>query len=249
MLLEGLAESLQLVDPLGKNGDAVRLSPEDDLVFLRLVSLPKGKKLLSRYLQLLFHGDELMRVVCMAVFRHLRFLFGSVSSDTGAAQATENLTKTVSTCINGMDLRALASCLASVVCSSESPPLRPSGSPSGDGASILLKSLIERATELLTDPRTSSSCSIPSRRFWQVSFEAFFNALMKYCISKYDSVLQSFLTNAGPGANTGTVSADAAKAIRREMPVELLRASLPHTNEDQRKVLLGFAQRSVDVLD
>ncbi|XP_047337539.1 protein PAT1 homolog [Impatiens glandulifera] len=245
LLLEGLAESLQLVDPLGKNGDTVNLNPEDDLVFLRLVSLPKGRKLLSKFLQVIFHGDELMRVVCMAVFRHLRFLFGSIPCDAGA---TLNLSKTVSSCVGGMELKSLASCLASVVCSTEHPPLRPSGSSSGDEASVILKSVLERATEILTDPRSSSNCSVSNRAFWQASFDAFFNLLTKYCVSKYDGVMQSFLMHAGPGANEGTVAADAAKAIRREMPVELLRASLPHTDENQRRILMGFAQRSMPVL-
>ena len=46
-LLEELAESVQLVDPLGPNKSAP-LSPNDDLVFLRIISLLKGRKLLSR---------------------------------------------------------------------------------------------------------------------------------------------------------------------------------------------------------
>jgi DNA topoisomerase 2-associated protein PAT1 len=40
-LLEQLTESLQLVDPLGPNKSA-SLSPSNDLVFLRITSLPKG---------------------------------------------------------------------------------------------------------------------------------------------------------------------------------------------------------------
>ena len=134
VLLEGLAESLQLVDPLSKNGHTVNLVPKDDLVFLRLVSLPKGRKLLSRYLQLLFPGGELIRIVSMAVFRHLRFLFGGLPADPGAAETTTNLARTVSSCVGGMELKALAACLASVVCSAENPPLRPLGWRAGDGA-------------------------------------------------------------------------------------------------------------------
>lgn len=34
VLLEGLATSLQLVDPLGKNGHKVGLGAKDDVVFL-----------------------------------------------------------------------------------------------------------------------------------------------------------------------------------------------------------------------
>ncbi|KAA8527156.1 hypothetical protein F0562_008615 [Nyssa sinensis] len=246
VLLEGLAASLHLVDPLGKNGNTVDLAPKDDLVFLRLVSLPKGRKLLSRYLQLLFPGGELTRVVCMAISRHLRFLFGGLPSDPGAAETTMNLARTVSTCVRGMELKAIGACLASVVCSSEHPPLRPLGCSAGDGASVILKSILERATELLRDPQAAGNCSMANRAFWQASFDAFFGLLTKYCFNKYDTIMQSLLMQAP--ADTAVVGSDSARAISREMPVELLRASLPHTDEHQRKLLLDFAQRSMPVL-
>ncbi|CAH9052962.1 unnamed protein product [Cuscuta epithymum] len=236
-LLEGLASSLQLVDPLGKNSQSVDMSPKDDLVFLRIISLPKGKKLISRYLQLLFSGSELGRVVCMAIFRNLRFLFGSIPTDHGAAEATKDLARTVSYYVRGMDLKVVSACLASVVCSAEHPPLRPIGSPSGDGASVVLKSVLERATELLRDPNVDPKCVAQNKVFWQASFDAFFGLVTKYCFNKYDTVIQSSLA----------VGADAARAIGREMPVDLLRASLPHTSEQQRKVLLDFTQRSMPV--
>ncbi|XP_059666652.1 protein PAT1 homolog [Cornus florida] len=246
VLLEGLATSLHLFDPLGKKGHTVELAPEDDLIFLRLVSLPKGRKLLSRYLQLLFPGGELVRVVCMAIFRHLRFLFGGLPSDPGSAETATNLARMVSTCVRGMDIKALGACLASVVCSSEHPPLRPLGSSAGDGASVVLKSVLERATELLTDPHAAGNCSMPNRAFWQASFDAFFNLLIKYCFNKYDTIMQSLLMQAP--ADTPVIGSDAAAAISKEMPIELLRASLPHTDEHQRKLLLDFAQRSMPVL-
>lgn len=245
VLLEGLATSLQLVDPLGSNGQTVELAPKDDLVFLRLVSLPKGRKLLSSYLQHLAPGSELTRVVCMAIFRHLRFLFGVYPTESRAVETTNNLVKTVSSSVGKMELRALGACLASVVCSSEHPPLRPAGSTAGDGGSVLLKSVLERGTELLTDPSAASNCSMTNRAFWQASFDAFFGLLTKYCFSKYDTVVQSLMTHGGGPSDMAVIGSDAAKAISREMPVELLRASLPHTNENQRKLLLDFAQRSM----
>ncbi|KAL2331113.1 hypothetical protein Fmac_018694 [Flemingia macrophylla] len=246
VLLEGLATSLQLVDPLGKNGHKVGLAAKDDLVFLRLVSLPKGRKLLAKYLQLLLPGSELMRIVCMTVFRHLRFLFGGLSSDLAASETTNNLAKVVCKCVRGMDLGALSACLAAVVCSAEQPPLRPIGSPSGDGASLILISVLEKATELLTDPHASCNYNMGNRSFWQASFDEFFGLLTKYCMNKYHSIMQSMLIQST--ANVDDVGPDAAKAISREMPVELLRASLPHTDERQRKLLLDFAQRSVPVV-
>ncbi|XP_038987859.1 protein PAT1 homolog 1-like [Phoenix dactylifera] len=246
VLLEGLAASLQLVDPLGpgKGGHSVGLAPKDDLVFLRLASLPKGRKLLSRYLQLLIPGSELSRIVCMAIFRHLRFLFGGLPSDSSAAETTLNLAKTVSSCVHNMELSALSACLAAVVCSSEQPPLRPLGSSAGDGASIIIKSVLDRATELLTEPQAASNYSMSNRALWQASFDAFFRLLTKYCLSKYDSIMQMLLMQA---PNTSIIGSEAARAISREMPVELLRASLPHTNEHQRKMLLDFAQRSMPI--
>lgn len=245
MLLEGLAASLQLVDPLGKGSHAVGLSPKDDLVFLRLVALPKGRKLLTRFIQLLFHGSELARIVCMTVFRHLRFLFGGLPSDPAAADTTTSLAKTVSACISGMDLRALSACLVAVVCSSEQPPLRPLGSPAGDGAAIILKSVLERATVLLTDPHAVGNCSVSNRALWQASFDEFFGLLTKYCLSKYETILQSIFTQTQQSSEV--IGSEATKAIHREMPVELLRASLPHTNEHQRKLLSDFAHRSMPI--
>uniref|UniRef100_A0A1D1YKY2 Protein PAT1 1 n=1 Tax=Anthurium amnicola TaxID=1678845 RepID=A0A1D1YKY2_9ARAE len=243
VLLEGLAASLQLVDPLGpaKAGHAVGLGPNDDLVFLRLVSLPKGRKLLSRYLHLLYPGSDLTRIVCMAVFRHLRFLFGGLPSDSSAAETTVNLAKTVSSCVSGMDLGALSACLAAIVCSSEQPPLRPLGSSAGDGASVIIKSVLERATDLLTGPHAATNYSISIRSLWQASFNAFFMLLTKYCSSKYDTIMQSLLMKS---PNAVIAKPETATAISREMPVELLRASLPHTDEHQRKMLVDFAQRS-----
>ncbi|KAJ1698336.1 hypothetical protein LUZ63_006848 [Rhynchospora breviuscula] len=246
VLLEGLAASLELVDPLSpaKPGNPAGLSPKDDLVFLRLVSLPKGRKLLSRYLQLLIPGSELARLVCMAICRHLRFLFGGLPSEVSAAETTTKLAKTVSLAVRHMELSSLSACLAAVVCSSEQPPLRPIGSSAGDGASVIIKSVLERATDLLTNPHTSSICTIQNRAFWQASFDAFFKLLTKYCLGKYESILQMLYLH---GSGTAVIGSDMARAISREMPAELLRASVPHTNEQQREMLWDFAQRVMPV--
>lgn len=246
VLLEGLATSLHLVDPLGKNGHKAGLAAKDDLVFLRLASLSKGRKLLAKYLRVLVPGSELMRIVCMAIFRHLRFLFGSIPSDSAAAETTTNLAMVVCQCVQGMDLGGLSACLAAVVCSSEQPPLRPLGSSAGDAASLILVSVLERATELLTDPQAPCSNNMGNRSFWQASFDEFFGLLTKYCMSKYHSIMQSLLMQGTQ--NVAAIGSDAAKAVSKEMPVELLRASLPHTDDPQRKLLLDFAQRSAPVI-
>lgn len=242
-LLEGLAASLQLVDPLEENDHSNGHVPKDDLVFLRLVSLPKGRKLLARYLQLLFPSSELLRIVCMAIFRHLRFLFGSLPSDPRAAETTNNLARVVALCVHGMDLRALSACFAAVVCSSEQPPLRPLGSPAGDGASLVLKSVLDSATKLIIESRAAGNYSLTNHSLWKASFDEFFNLLTKYCINKYDTVMQSLRMEFQ--ANTTISESDAAKAIKREMPVDLLQGCLPHINDQQKKLILELAQRSI----
>ncbi|KAH9604718.1 hypothetical protein KSS87_013021 [Heliosperma pusillum] len=219
--LEGLAASLQLVDPLVKGGQ----TPKDDLVFLRIVSLPKGRKLLGKYLRMLSPGSELLRIVFMAIFRHLRFLFGVCPADPVLVQSTDNLVKDILACISEMDLNGLSSCLAAVVCFSEQPPLRPIGSSNGDGASVMLKAVLDRATELVR-----GSYTMPNQTFWKASFDEFFTLLLKYCFAKYESIV---------------IESDAAQAIKREMPVELLRASLPHISDHQHKLLMDLAQKSV----
>ncbi|KAM7250057.1 hypothetical protein ACFE04_021940 [Oxalis oulophora] len=238
-LLEGLATSLHLVDPFSVTG----IAPQDDLVFLRIVSLPKGRKLLGKYIKLLFPYPDLMRIVCMAIFRHLRFLFGVLPSDTGLSAATDNLVKIITICVHRMDLGSLSACLAAVVCSQEKPPLRPIGSPAGDGASTLLKSILDRATQVLTDPHTASNYNMKNRSLWQASFDEFFSLLTKHCINKYDSITQALVIQSQ--SNAAVSGPEALKAIGREMPVELLHSSLPHTNELQKKDLQDFVSRSM----
>ncbi|XP_021288395.1 LOW QUALITY PROTEIN: uncharacterized protein LOC110419627 [Herrania umbratica] len=248
VLLDGLAVALQLVDPLGKNGHTDELASHlslahDDFVFLRIVSLPKGRKLLARYLQLLLLGGELMRVVCMAIFSHLRFLFGGLHSDPGAAESTNNLARVVSSCVHGMDLRVLSVCLAAVVCSSEQPPLRQVGSPAGDGVSLILKSVLDRATKLMIDFRAAGNYNMTNQSLWDASFDEFFNLLTKYCVNKYDTVMQSLRMQFKPNMAIG--ESDATRAFKREMPVDLLHACLPHINGQQRKLIWDLSQRSM----
>ncbi|KAJ6776659.1 TOPOISOMERASE II-ASSOCIATED PROTEIN PAT1 [Salix koriyanagi] len=209
VLLEGLAASMQLVDPLGKNGHTVGLAPKDDFVFLRLVSLPKGRKLLAR------------------------FLFGGLLSDLGT-ETTNNLERVVSLCVRHMGLGSLSACLAAVACSSERPPLRPLGSSAGNGASLVLLSVLERATKLLNDLHDAGDYNATNQALWKASFDEFFGLLVKYCINKYDSIMQSSLSDSDP-----------AEAIKRELPMDLLRASVPLTNDYQKKVLYDLSQRSL----
>ena len=123
-LLEGLATSLQLVDPLGKHAHADGLAPKDDRVFLRLVSIRKGRKLLSKVSPATLSSRR-AHLNSLYIFRHLIFLFSVLPSDSGATETTTNLSRVVSSCVRGMDLSAVSVCLTVVVCSSKQPPFRP----------------------------------------------------------------------------------------------------------------------------
>ena len=219
-LLQDLATLLQLLD-------------DQDQLFLLIISLPKGRKLIARFLHLLLPGSELARVASTAIFRHLSVLFNARVADS----FSQKLVEVVSSYVAAMDLSSLSSCLAAVVCSMPKPALRPIGSAQGDEASVLIKAVLERATELLSSPQAKTSYNISNRSLWQASFDAFFGALTSYCVGKYESIIMH------GGGGVGKV-AEVAKTIRGEMPVELLRASLPHTDEHQRKTLVEFAQRS-----
>ncbi|KAL6314939.1 hypothetical protein AAG906_029158 [Vitis piasezkii] len=157
-LLEGLATSLQLVDPLGKHAHADGLAPR--------------------------------MILCSYDF------YLVLPSDSGATETTTNLSRVVSSCVRGMDLSAVSVCLTVVVCSSKQPPFRPRGSSTGDGASVILKSVFEMATEILIDPHVAGNCNMNNRALWQASFDEFFGLLTKYCLNKYDGIMQSLLMQA-----------------------------------------------------
>jgi DNA topoisomerase 2-associated protein PAT1 len=140
-----------------------------------------------------------------------------------------------------MDLHALSACLVAIVCSSEQPPFWPLGSPAGDGATVILKCLLERASKLLHGPQASPNCGMPNFALQQASFDEFFDLLMKYCLIKYDTILQSVYAKTPPSAEG--IDSEVRAATKREMPVELLRACLPHTNERQMELLRHFGQQ------
>ncbi|KAM1180575.1 hypothetical protein ACFX2J_019439 [Malus domestica] len=47
--------------------------------------------------------------------------------------------------------------------------------------------------------------------------------------------------------NEEVIGSEATRVIHREMPVELLHASLPHIDEHKRKLLSDFAHRSMPI--
>ncbi|XP_078432837.1 topoisomerase II-associated protein isoform X2 [Wolffia australiana] len=185
---------------------------------LPIGSLPKGRKLLCSFLQRLEPNSELAGAICANIFYHLRVL-----------EPLDRLARAVASCTGGLNLGSLGGCLVSIAQSREPPPLQPGG-----GAVLAVKAVLERATELLTNPAVAASLSGSERARWQASFDAFFGVLTRYCIGQFERIV---------AATQGKMD-EAARAVAREMPVELLRASLPHTDEHQRKMLLEFAQRS-----
>jgi DNA topoisomerase 2-associated protein PAT1 len=101
-----------------------------------------------------------------------------------------------------------------------------------------LKSILDRASELIR----ANNFNNAGIALWRASFNEFFNMLMRYCISKYDSIMQSLQL---PPHFATEISEEAAKAIVREMPIELLRSSFPHIDEQQKRILMEFLKRSM----
>lgn len=58
--------------------------------------------------------------------------------------------------------------------------------------------------------------------------------------------MQSLLMQ-GATVDMVVIGVNTTRAISKEIPVELLRASLPHTNENQKRVLMDFVRRSMPV--
>ncbi|KAE8684651.1 Topoisomerase II-associated protein PAT1, putative isoform 2 [Hibiscus syriacus] len=193
ILLEGLAQSLQLVDPLSKGGHA-------------------------------WHDH----------FPHLRFLFGGLSSDPKQRRQLLTLQRLFLR-VSMAWIHALSACLVAVVVPQSSHHLGHLEALLGMVSSVILKSVLERASQVLSHP--CGNCSMPSLHS---SFDEFFTLLTKYCVSKFESIMQSIHNQSPP-----TTEAIGSEAISHEMPCELLRASLPHTNEGQRKLLMDFSKRSV----
>uniref|UniRef100_A0A0D3BVA4 Uncharacterized protein n=1 Tax=Brassica oleracea var. oleracea TaxID=109376 RepID=A0A0D3BVA4_BRAOL len=94
------------------------------------------------------------------------------------------------------------------------------------GKPVLLVSLLERAAEVVKNSNDG---------LWRASFDEFFTLLTKYCRSKYETI---------HGQNQENAAAEVFEAaIKREMPAEILRASLRHTSEDQQNFLLNFGRK------
>lgn len=256
ILLEELASSLQLLehsntsreDNTASSTEKIEHPPMDgddtNLILIHIVSLVKGRKLVYRFLELLPEGGQLAPRVCKIVFGHLHSLFGVHQNDSEAVVITAKLAKKVASCAAHMDLNALSACIGAVLSSSEQPSFKLSGNMASHGASLILKASLDRATYLLTNLK--ATCAIEDREFWQATFESFFLVLYKYCTNTFNRILHTMAMSAlSEGALSNGGGETAAEKMSKEMPIELLRASLPHMNEHQRKTLLDFTQRSI----
>jgi DNA topoisomerase 2-associated protein PAT1 len=118
------------------------------------------------------------------------------------------------------------------------------GSPSGDGATVILRSVLERANIVRRD--RNALYILQNLNIWQHAFDAFFALLTKYCTNKYDSVIHSLMMSY-PG-NIPAINAAADEALKKEIPVELLQATLPHTSELQRKLLYDLITKGAGAM-
>ncbi|CAI6010998.1 unnamed protein product [Closterium sp. NIES-65] len=191
LLLETLAASLQLSDPLipgsplapmhdvraaasaaatavatagptggwggrsGGNRGVSSVVPPEDVVWLRLSVLPKGRKFLARFFSVVPANSPLQRILLLAVFRHFRILFspsavGSAPPEppsTPEAAALSLPTQVIRAMQSLSSLDVAAACLAAVVLAPEAPPFA-SHTPAGRAATSVLRTLLDRAANL-----------------------------------------------------------------------------------------------------
>ncbi|GJP52579.1 hypothetical protein CLOM_g11687 [Closterium sp. NIES-68] len=279
LLLETLAASLQLSDPLipgsplapmhdvraaasaaatavaaagptggwgGRGGGNRGLSsvvPPEDVVWLRLSVLPKGRKFLARFFSVVPANSPLQRILLLAVFRHFRILFspsavGSAPPEppaTPEAAALSLPTQVIRAMQSLTSLDVAAACLAAVVLAPEAPPFA-SHTPAGRAATSVLRTLLDRAANVRAAAAASANaavCAAPHSQHqvqfqlqqqlasWQIGFDAFFDRLSSALC--FRAILSSL-----------PLPATAAAAVSKEMPLELLRSALPHTSQEQR---------------
>ncbi|CAI7884344.1 unnamed protein product [Closterium sp. NIES-53] len=282
LLLETLAASLQLSDPLipgsplapmhdvraaasaaatavaaagptggwgGRSGGNRGLSsavPPEDVVWLRLSVLPKGRKFLARFFSVVPANSPLQRILLLAVFRHFRILFspsavGSAPPEppsTPEAAALSLPTQVIRAMQSLSSLDVAAACLAAVVLAPEAPPFA-SHTPAGRAATSVLRTLLDRAANVRAAAAASANaaaCAAPHSHHqvqfqlqqqllsWQIGFDAFFDRLSSALC--FRAILSSL-----------PLPAVAAAAVSKEMPLELLRSALPHTSQEQRDQL------------
>ncbi|KAL0039498.1 hypothetical protein WJX79_010600 [Trebouxia sp. C0005] len=242
LLMEGFAASLRLPDTSMLS--TAQPSPASDSklessdgVFLRLMALPKGRVMLARALRLLHPSPQAearsigvgpvrsppLRLA-WALLRNLRVLFtlGGLRAAPGAASKL------------GDDKAALERQELERLLPLSHPRASP-GSQSPEWVADLLVAVLQRAGELGLNQMAvvaTDGLSGAEGLAWRASFNAFFQV-----ISGHMAALAELYKHA-----TAQGIHEAADYTRGIVPVNVIRATLPHANEAQRDNMRRYLQ-------
>eukprot|EP00898_Chlorokybus_atmophyticus_P000816 jgi/Chlat1/1735/Chrsp13S02165 len=212
-LLEDFASSLRLGEPFA--GQHVSDASHDQ-VLLRLLSLHKGRRLLSRYLRAVPLGSPLMVRVVLPLMRHINELFGQhVVSDLAADSMP--LASAVAEAAGTMDIIAIVACVSAVASAGELP-LQPSpqrSDPRPAGTVMVLQAMLDRAATLL-NTRAGGSATPPAVfAAWRSVFGALFRLVLASVVQRMTAPVTSI----------------------GETDVAVLRALVPHCDAAQEEQL------------
>ena len=249
LLLEGLTATLRL--PSGPEpskttaADGGQGAGCGDAVLRAVGSLSKGRRMLAGLLTRLPPGGASAARVAWSVARSLRHVFASPrpvalpggeialhGGDTANDRSFAALADAVSSVVGTFTPLQLCAVLAAVLAGGSLPVL--DASQAGTAAAEFLAAVLRTATAKgLAGPAEDSSAAAtaaPEASVWQATFAAFFATLS----ARVAAAMATAATAAASGDST------LAAVARRDVPVELLRAAVPHASPAQRAHLRRF---------
>jgi DNA topoisomerase 2-associated protein PAT1 len=244
LLLEGLTATLRL--PSGP--EPAKTAAVDggcgDAVLRAVGSLPKGRRMLAGLLTRLPPGGASAARVAWSLARSLRFVFvpprqpppgvdALHSGGTADDHSLAALADAAACAIGAFTPLQLCALLAAVLAGGALPALDASqpGAAAAEFLAAVLRSASAKGLAGVADESSSSAAAtVPEASVWQGTFASFFASLS----ARVAAAMAAAATAAASGDST------LAAVARRDVPVELLRAAVPHASPAQRAHLRRF---------
>ena len=245
LLLEGLTATLRLPSEPAKSTAADAAGAGGGDAVLRAVgSLPKGRRLLAGLLARLPPGGASAARVAWSLARSLRVVFaparqpGNVGTEAlysgGSADdsSVAALADAAASAVGAFTPLQLCALLSAVLAGGSLPALDASqpGAAAAEFLAAILRTATAKGLAGPADESTSSASSAPEAAVWQATFAPFFATLS----ARVAAAMAAAATAAASGDST------LAALARRDVPVELLRAAVPHASPAQRAHLRRF---------
>jgi hypothetical protein len=245
LLLEGLTATLRL--PSGP--EPAKTAAVDggcgDAVLRAVGSLPKGRRMLAGLLTRLPPGGASAARVAWSLARSLRFVFAPPrqpppgvdalhSGGTADDRSLAALADAAAGAIGAFTPLQLCALLAAVLAGGALPALDASqaGAAAAEFLAAVLRSASAKGLAGVADESSSSAATAPEASVWQVTFASFFASLS----ARVAAAMAAAATAAASGDST------LAAVARRDVPVELMRAAVPHASPAQRAHLRRFLE-------